>query len=129
MQTKTKQNDNPDMKCANYNAKNVRKVLVNKFDKDFTLMISCDDKCVVKLGSPGVPLALCPKTKAGWVAEAVDVSATDHDTVLKSNFVPTVILNIDMPNNHNLGTFYKGDVCVAVKDNALHPTSEVRQAM
>ena len=92
-------------------------------------MISCDDKCIVKIGSPGSPLASCPKTKAGWVAEAVDVSAADHDTVLKSNFVPTVILNIDIPNNYNLGNFHKGDVHVAVKENALHSTSAVRQAM
>ena len=31
-QTKTKQNDNPDMKHANCDAKNVRKVFVNKHD-------------------------------------------------------------------------------------------------
>ena len=68
MQTKTKQNDNPDMRHTNCNAKNICEALVNIFNEQHTMMTSCDNKCVVKIRSPGVPLALCPKTKAGWVA-------------------------------------------------------------
>ena len=55
------------MKCDNCNAKNVRKVFVNKHDKKHTRMTSCDDKCIVKIGSPRALLALCPKTKSCWV--------------------------------------------------------------
>ena len=40
IQTKTKQNDNVDMKHANMNAKNFRKVLVNTFDKKQTMILS-----------------------------------------------------------------------------------------
>ena len=93
------------MKCTNCNAKNVRKVFVNKYDKKHTLMMSFDDKCIVKIGSPRVSLALCPKNKACWVAESVDISTADHDTTVKPNFLPTVIFNIDIPNNPNLGSF------------------------
>lgn len=128
-QTKTRQNNNPDMRYANCNAKNVRKVLVSRFNKEHAMMISCDDKCMVKIGSPGVPLALCPKTKAGWVAKEVDASAADHDAVIKSPFVPSAIFNINIPNNHNLGSFYGGEVHAGAKDSAIHPTSAARQVM
>ena len=84
---------------------------------------------MLKIGSPRVPLALCPKTKACWVAESVDMSTVDYNTTVKSNFVPTVTFNIDIPNNRNLGSFYNGDVNVVTKDSAIHPTSAVRQIM
>ena len=71
------------MKCANCKEKNVRKVLVNKNDKKNTLMKSYIGKCIVKIGSPRVPLVLCPKTKSCWVVESVDTSSMDHDTVVK----------------------------------------------
>ena len=70
------------MKHANCNAKNVRKMLVNKHDKKHNMM-SCDNKCIVKIGLPRAPLALFPKTKAACIAESVDTTAADHDTVVK----------------------------------------------
>ena len=47
-------------------------------------MLSCDEKCIVNIGVPGCPLALCPNTKEGLVAHVVCVIAEDHDTVSKS---------------------------------------------
>ena len=81
MKTKTKQNDNLDMYYANCNAKNVRQVLVKHFDKNHTIMLSCDDKFIVKIGAPVFPLVLCPNAKAGWVGYEEEVIAADHDTV------------------------------------------------
>ena len=129
MQTKTKQNDNPDVHYANCNMKNARKVLVKCFDKNHTTMLSCEDKYNVKIGASGFPLALFPKTKVGQVEEAVEVIAANHDTFTKSNFVPTVTFHIDMPKNPNLGSFYNVDVHIGVKDSAILPTSDVRQEM
>ena len=114
------------MKNANINAKNVRKVLVSVFDKKHTMMVPCDDKCAVKIGSPRVTLDLCHKTKVGWVSKDVDVSAADHDAVIKSTVVPSVMLDIDIPSNHDLGSFYKGDIHVVTKDSSVHPTSDIR---
>ena len=57
------------MKYDNCNAKNVRKILVNKHDKKHTRMTSYDDKFIAKIGSTRVSLALCPKNKSCWVAE------------------------------------------------------------
>ena len=89
-------------------------------------MISCDEKCIVKIISPRAPLALFPKTKACWV---VNTSAADHDTVVKSNFVHAVTFNIDIPNNPNLGSFCNGCAHVVSKDSAIRPTSAVRKIM
>ena len=88
-----------DVKHSNVNAKNVRKVIVNMFDKKHTMMLSCDDKCIVKIGSPGVPLALCPKTKVGLVSKDVGVSAADHDAFIKSPFVPSLMLDVGIPSH------------------------------
>ena len=49
-------------------------------------MILCDDKFIVKIGSPKTPLNLCPNAKAYWVAESVDTLAAGHDAVVKYNF-------------------------------------------
>ena len=65
IQTKTKQNNNLDIQYANVIAKNACKVLVAKFDEKHTMMLSCDDKHIVKIESLGNPLALCLKTKPG----------------------------------------------------------------
>ena len=105
-QMKTKQNDNPDLHYANCNAKNVRKFLVNNFDSDHAIMLSCNDKYAVKIGVPLCSLALCPKTKVGWVVEAVEVITADHGTVSKSNLVPTVTFDTNVPKTTNLGHFY-----------------------
>ena len=60
---KTKRNDNPDVHYANCYVKNVRKVLVKHFDSNHTIMVSCDDKCIVKIGALGCPLALFSQDK------------------------------------------------------------------
>lgn len=64
IQEKVPQNNNDDMEYTNVNAKNVRRVVVNKFNKNKTIYILFNDKCIVKIGSPGVPLELIPKAKA-----------------------------------------------------------------
>ena len=126
---KTKQNDNPNMHCSNCNAKNMRKVLLKYFDSNHTIMLSCDNKKIAKIGLPRCPLYLCLKIKVGWVVQEVDFVAADHDTVIKSNLVPAVIFDTDVPNNPNLGNFHNGDAHVGVEDSAILPISAVRQAI
>ena len=102
MKMNTKQNDNTDAHCENCSTKNVQKGLVKYFDSDNSIMMSCNNKCIVKIGVLGFPLAIFPKTKAVWVEEAVEVVATDHDTFKKSNLVHDVLLRMDVPNDSNL---------------------------
>ena len=91
--------------------------------------MSCDYKCIVKIGSHGVPLASCPKTTAGWVTKDADVSAADHEAVVKSPIVPSVTFDIDIPSNYNLGSYCQGGVHVVTKDSSIHLTSAVRKVM
>ena len=117
------------MHCVNCNAKNVRKVLAKHFDSNHTIMLSREDKCVVKIGVTWCPLASFPKTKKGWVAESVEVIVVDHDTGVKYDLFPTITLDIDIPKSANLGNFWNGNVHVGVKDSAILPTSAVRKVM
>ena len=57
------------------------------------------------------------------------ISRADHDVTVKLNFVPTVMFNIDITNNPNIGSLYKGDVHVVTKNSATRLTSAVRQIM
>ena len=92
-------------------------------------MLSCDNKSIAKIGATGCPLVLCPKTKYGQVVEDVDILAADHDTVVKSKLVPIIEFGIDISNNPNLGSFYKGDVHVGVKVSEILTTSAIRILM
>ena len=112
---KNKQNDNPDMHHANCNANNVRKVLVKNFYSSHVIMLLYDDKFVVKIGVQWCPLAFCPKTKAGWVAQTVDVIAADHGTFVNFNLVPVVTFDADITNNPNLGSLCNGHTRSEVK--------------
>ena len=93
------QHDNPCMECGNINAKNMRKVIANAHIKDKMLLISCDDKCIVKVGVPGNPLALVPKSEASWMSTSVEVKAVDNDAFIKSNVVPSAMFAMDIPND------------------------------
>ena len=93
------------------------------------LFISCDDKCSVKLGAPGNPLALEPKRKTGWIATSVEAKDADHDTFINSNVVPSTMLITDVLNDCNLIKLYILDVHVGLKHNDMHKTSRVRHAV
>ena len=125
----TKQNDNHDMHHANYNANNVQKVLVKHVDSDHTIMLSCNEKWVVKIGVVGCPFELCTKTKEGLVIDAFEVTAADHDAVMKHDLVPTVTFDIDTPKTTNLSHFYNAHAHVEVKYSAFLSTSFVIQDM
>ena len=62
-QTNHKQNANPDMNCANCNAKNVLKGLVKIFDNNRTIMLLCDNKFILNIRAPGHSLVVFPKKK------------------------------------------------------------------
>ena len=64
-QRKDIRHDNTDMEHGNINAKHSWKFIVSTWNKDKMLLISCDEKCIVKEGKPGNPLALVPKSKTG----------------------------------------------------------------
>ena len=63
------------------------------------------------------------------MAEVVEVISADHDIVIKSNFVPTIKIDMHMPKTPNLGFFSNQDDHVGVKHIEIIPTSAVMQEM
>ena len=59
-------------------------------------MMSCDDKCVFKIGAHEYLLALFPMNKAGWVAEEVETQESEHDATYKIPLTPVVTFRIDV---------------------------------
>ena len=59
-----KKNNNLDLKYININTKNIHKALVGVFNKEYTIVLLCDDKCIIKIRSLDNPLTLYQKTKA-----------------------------------------------------------------
>ena len=85
----------------------MRKLTESTCNKGKMLLISCDEKCIVKVGTPVKPLALVPKSKTCCITTSVEVKAADHDEFAKSNIVPSTMLVIDIQNDLNLGKFCK----------------------
>ena len=51
---------------------------------------------------------------------------SDHDHT-KMSIIPSVILKIDIPDDVD-GSFYRGDVCVNVKEHAFQPSTPLRHS-
>ena len=66
------------------------------------MFISCDNKCIVKVGAPRNPLALVPKSKTGWMSIIADARSVDHGIFFKSNVVHTACFLIHIPDDFNL---------------------------
>ena len=47
----------------------------------------------------------CPKTKAGWLVEAIEFITSDHDAFALSNLFYTITFDMHIPKVPNLGFF------------------------
>ena len=92
------------------------------------LLVSCDDKCALKVGVPGNSLALVPKSKVDWTAKLVEVKAVDYGACIKSNVVPSATLMMKTPNDYNLGKLSGGEIHVGLKENSMHKSYCVRHS-
>ena len=99
VQRKNDKHDNPDVECGNVNAKTMRKFIVSTCSKDTMLLTSCDDKCIVNVGTPDNTLALVLKSNAGWKSKSVEVKDADNEMFIKSNVAPSTMLIRDVPND------------------------------
>ena len=120
------QHENPHMEYGNIDAKNARKVIVNECEKDKLVLISFDEKCILKAGTPGNPLVL---VQVDEIATLVKAKSVDHETFMKLNVTHSAILAIDIPKDFNLGKFYEGEADVGMKDNTMHKKSFLRYAV
>ncbi len=89
--------------------------------RDFTLLLSCDDKHNVQVGEPRHPVAALDRGKRVLGCEGIPIVALDHDFT-KSKITPSVTLVVDIPNSP-LESFYRGKVYIHVKDSIFSPSS------
>ncbi|XP_033730726.1 uncharacterized protein LOC117320173 [Pecten maximus] len=93
-----------------------------------TTFICLDDKAVVPVGEPGVPISTGVRGHNKVMAPATDVSlvAADHDFHI-AGLVPSVTLVTDIPKNPN-DSFFQGHVYVTTKDKVFEASSPFRHA-
>ena len=55
------------------------------------------------------------------------LSCLDHDMQSKSSLTPSIILDVDIPENFS-GSFYRDKVPVTIKDSIFQPSIPLRHA-
>ena len=91
---------------------------------EYATFVSLDDKHVIKVEEPGLPIAAVERGKKVLVSLQKRFEVGDHD-FSKFSLTPSVALVIDIPETVD-GSFYRGDVFVGLKENAFEPSNPVR---
>ena len=82
--------------------------------REYTKLLSCDDKHAIQVGEPKHPVAALDRGKRVIGHKGVPIEALDHDFT-KAKLTPSVTLVIDVPPS-TTESFYRGKVYVHVKD-------------
>ena len=96
--------------------------------RDFTTFVCLDDKAVIPVGEPGVPISTGVRGHNRVLAPASgpELVATDHDFHV-GGLVPSVTFISDIPTN-SLDSFFRGKICVTTKDKVFEASSPFRHA-
>ena len=94
--------------------------------KDFTTFVCMDDKHACKVGEPKCPVAAVDRGKRVIVGLNQSLEVSDHDHT-KLSIIPSVILKVDLPDSTD-GSFYRGEVCVSIKEHCFQPSTPIRHA-
>ena len=94
--------------------------------RDISRFVCIDDKHRIKVGEPGFPIAAVERGKEVIVSLNVTYTVGDHDFT-KFSFIPSVSLLIDIPETI-MGSWYRGQVFVGIKDAIFKPSSPLRHA-
>ena len=89
-------------------------------------IVSLDDKHKIPVGEPGYPVASVKRGKKVLVGIDRAFEVGDHDFT-HCSLTPSVTLVISIPDLIE-GSFYRGRVCVGVKDSIFEPSSPHRHA-
>ena len=87
-------------------------------------MLSVDDKALIIVGEPGHALAPIARMRPTMGPAQASSTALDHDTLKKIKIVPSIILDIAIPESAN-GSFRKGQVLFQLRDNAFFSSTQV----
>ena len=75
---------------------------------------------------PECPVAAIERGKRVIVGMNLSLQVADHNYT-KLSVIPSVILKVDILDNVD-GSFYRGDVCVTVKEHAFQHLTTLRHA-
>ena len=120
--------ENVDGHFSNACLKNVRKF--GMLHKEHTTYIVMDDKCLMKVGSPGYPLALSSKARKVFVPSDLRFEAADHDMCMKFPLVPSLFGEVVWNENgsYALGDCHNLKVKCVLKDAAIYPSKPFQHA-
>lgn len=93
-----------------------------------TYFVCLDDKAIVPVGEPGVPISTGVRAHNKVLASASGhlLTAPDHDFHV-GGLVPSVTLVTNIPTDAN-DSFYNGEVFVTTKDKVFEPSSPFRHS-
>ena len=117
--------DHPDGRYVN---------VLQQYAKDFALkyksrvgMISVDDKAIIPVGEPGLPVSTGVRGhNRSLVSAGHELAALDHDFHV-SGLVPSVVLVVDLPDSRQ-DSFFQGRAYVTLKDKVTQASSAMRHS-
>ena len=94
--------------------------------REYTLYVSADDKAIVPIGEPDLPVSTGVRGhhRSLVPASGSSVMGLDHDFHVHG-IVPSVALFVSIPNDVH-GEFYRGSVVVTLKDKVTQPSNSFR---
>ena len=95
--------------------------------KEVTTLVCVDDKALIPLGEPGVPLATTARAKSAVVISTEPMMSADHDTDAKVKVTPSTVLVADIPEKAT-DSFCRGQVVCTLKDTIMQPSTPIRHA-
>ena len=112
--------DHIDAKCVPVTFKYLKEFIVQY--KEHALFVCMDDKAIVPVGEPGIPISTGVRghNKMMAPAECPALTCTDHDFHI-AGLIPTVAFVCDTPE-HPEDSFLQGKMFVTIKDKILHST-------
>lgn len=92
-----------------------------------SVLISADDKAKVCIGEPDMPVSTGVRGKKSLAPVNINLSALDHDQNQKGKLVPSVMLDITIPEEITQ-SFYQGQVSITLKDAVFQSSTPNRFA-
>ena len=85
--------------------------------REYSLLVSLDDKHRVKVGEPGFPVAAAERGRRVIVSKNTSFEVGDHDFT-RFSIIPSVTFFINIPESIQ-GSWYSGKVFVDLKRSSL----------
>ncbi|XP_063434558.1 uncharacterized protein LOC134715936 [Mytilus trossulus] len=126
VQTRQARVSHPDARYVATSLKYLKEFCVK--NRKYSTFVCLDDKAIVPVGEPGVPISTGVRghNKVLAPADGPKLVATDHDFHL-GGLVPSVAFVSDIPKNSN-DSFFNGHIYVTTKDKVFQASTPYRHA-